>query len=723
MVKQGFTCEVSGFHSVLKVNVTDFGYSENDKISFINDLLLGRIEKEALIDRVSKFEVDEQNAGFSSGWQQHNNKKLIPSSGVARANEYVLRGVFVGTMDSPTQESNVYVVPIPKTEKVNNLKLEQGEIAPFQVVDSLFCKLNDRKCPLTKGMLHCSQEGSRFILEKEKRERKQTKSIEPGMVRRIREKFSSKYSSTESGLTDHNSVSKPLSNLQISKENLNNCKAKITCDAANSLTHEKPKPSKCKGSAYRKSLPSNLTLKKVNGNQRQSLQDWSTYQQGRDGRKRNSTPPPSTGFSPNSHYDSTTSSSEDLHSNFTSNTKHSMYSKTSTLMQTAQVVRGSCTSTKTLEPTVSLGRCRNKPSVRRIEPEKEFKPSLSSPVMMQMKIGSRTRSTSTLRCPMGKYEADNLTAKRNDNIDTALNFHHQPNENLEIGVKSRRLRNASSGPFQVLDEKRNNYRSTSNAVKDEVFAQEDNRASSPGPRCVDQLEYPFSDSTTEEEKEVKKKWNRSTDKNNKEKRKKETFHNSNKSNVSDESLGMNFEELKKEHRMWHRYRRQSSAAQDYIMSEEHELTSHPDERRQAYDDRVRQFIQCPPPIKTKTSVTLASPLAPNTQSELPKYSKKFASNMTSDRARPLVASDKRNKSNPIDIEYDNRKSRRSRQPSNHDFTSDEDKGEFFKADIGRMRLQIMEPVFIVWGFHDTTIAFVPRSRFCAGYLSHSFKLD
>ena len=240
---QGANFQISGFQSAFRINVGDFGYSESEKLNFINDLLLGRIEREDLISKIT-----DQNVPTVSLWNGN-----IVDTDVSTRSENVgaeddqfsgrcckLQGVFIGSLDSLNEhgfrveeEADVFVVPIDgseETPKPQHVISRQHQ--PNQVIDNLYQQLDNSHASVVKGELYCTKYGSklnlartpsrqnRFFEDNHKKpihidnphfqkksvglennynpqyrskkrchERRKTQSIQPGMVKRLREKF------------------------------------------------------------------------------------------------------------------------------------------------------------------------------------------------------------------------------------------------------------------------------------------------------------------------------------------------------------------------------------------------------------------------------------------------------------------------------------------------------------------------------------------------------
>ena len=257
IIDEGLHYDLGGYQRAFQINVADFGYSERDKVAFINDLLLGRINREELINKVAVQQHVPEAAWM--GIQRH-----VTQGRRLSVAECTLQGVFVGTVssgnDCKSANEGVYMIPISAQKAIESTHAPHPQQTSHHIVDSLYAQLRKQETSVVKGELHCSKSGSRLLLpqssdveeshwagtatskhsvkssdkqtqvnfvdatslgsipkekhvkavlvrqkknrvgpeivkhrrtEKYHRERRKTKSIEPGMVRRICEMFSS----------------------------------------------------------------------------------------------------------------------------------------------------------------------------------------------------------------------------------------------------------------------------------------------------------------------------------------------------------------------------------------------------------------------------------------------------------------------------------------------------------------------------------------------------
>lgn len=150
--KQGYSYTISKYHSIFKIDLSEFGYTDVQKLDFINDMLEGKIEKDLLLDH-----IERQNQGARSDEEvNHFDNQDIKCR---------LNGFFIGTLNHDTNssskqmKSNVYAVPIPS----------QGTSS-----------LDDFQSNNQNGISNQSTKMSR------KRFRRLTQSIEVGTVEKVR---------------------------------------------------------------------------------------------------------------------------------------------------------------------------------------------------------------------------------------------------------------------------------------------------------------------------------------------------------------------------------------------------------------------------------------------------------------------------------------------------------------------------------------------------------
>ena len=224
--------------STSQINVTDFGYKVSSKIAFVNDLLLGRIERDELVRKVG-LQPESGPDVFSALKFIENQTKCFCNE----LPEFKLQGVFVGLVESQKDalsleaESGIYLIPISACT-ATKFKVESRKI-PNDILVSLQKYLQNKDSVIAASELHCSKADSSILLSQNFRKEHKlnfnfkksqpkhqdqktnnssafnqeeqgicknyqnfdrskkkcsectsTQSIEPGMVKRLRQKFS-----------------------------------------------------------------------------------------------------------------------------------------------------------------------------------------------------------------------------------------------------------------------------------------------------------------------------------------------------------------------------------------------------------------------------------------------------------------------------------------------------------------------------------------------------
>ena len=246
---QGKNFQISGNQSAFPVNVTDFGYSDSEKLDFINDLLLGHIDKKDLLERVTDTDTEHNAAALNVGNRNSFDRPTGTFSIQAEkpSDQFLetdckLQGVFVGSLDSLSSSqsrcttnssrrtTSVFMVPITVSE-ATQFRSQSKPPKPSQVVDNLYRQLGKKETSIVEGELYCTKHGSELHLAQEvtrfprksqrhsrhlktssektlsksqnryqqrSHERGKPQSIQPGTVRRLREKFAADDASSSS---------------------------------------------------------------------------------------------------------------------------------------------------------------------------------------------------------------------------------------------------------------------------------------------------------------------------------------------------------------------------------------------------------------------------------------------------------------------------------------------------------------------------------------------
>ena len=161
MKVKGMSFQISGYQTAFRINVSDFGYSESEKLKFINDLLVGRIDKEDLISRVTATQQEAVECRSLSSQDS-------PCSGSATETDCKLQGVFVGSVEAVNSftddfqtDTSVYMIPISSRR---NSQPQTDLHKPKLIVNSLYEQLQRNDISIVKGELHCSMRGSQLHL-------------------------------------------------------------------------------------------------------------------------------------------------------------------------------------------------------------------------------------------------------------------------------------------------------------------------------------------------------------------------------------------------------------------------------------------------------------------------------------------------------------------------------------------------------------------------------
>lgn len=168
------------YNTAFRINVTDFGYAETDKLAFVNDLLLGVIGREELLGRLHR---------------------CTTVSKVVNDSTYKLKGVFVGVLDTDDKQNDEDVFIVPVSQTPDNPRL---------IVNALYSGIVETNTRPCEAVLRSSKAGSTLSLDSDtlrrrsrRSERRQTRSIEPGIVKKLAKKFNSQTTLESSRIIDN----------------------------------------------------------------------------------------------------------------------------------------------------------------------------------------------------------------------------------------------------------------------------------------------------------------------------------------------------------------------------------------------------------------------------------------------------------------------------------------------------------------------------------------
>ncbi|XP_078487267.1 uncharacterized protein LOC144745214 [Ciona intestinalis] len=186
----GFSYRTENFQGAFGVNIADFGYSE--RIAFINDLLLGKIDKSHLINCLQHCTSDNmRNASL-------NIRHFEARTGNSDCSSISLHGVFVGIQqneDILKEESNVYIIPFLTPENKHKVNNSSGanDVVNTLLNSAMYTKneavVKYRKSESILSMTKLPKKGK--PCGNKIKDEKEYGNIEPGYVQRMRKKFSS----------------------------------------------------------------------------------------------------------------------------------------------------------------------------------------------------------------------------------------------------------------------------------------------------------------------------------------------------------------------------------------------------------------------------------------------------------------------------------------------------------------------------------------------------